>query len=202
MRKLYMQKEGSFLKVGYARVSTNDQELAGQIEMLKSAGAEKIYSEKFTGTKRDRPKLEELLQTLSPGDELIVTKLDRLSRSVQQGTTLISELQEKNIVVNILNMGRIDQSPNGSLMLNMFLAFAQFERDMIVQRTQEGKEYQRLHNPNYRDGRRMKKTPRQIEDILNYLETHTYKETARLFEIDKSTIVRYKQRYGKIVSKK
>lgn len=184
------------MKVGYARVSTNDQELAGQIEMLKSAGAEKIYSEKFTGTKRDRPKLEELLQTLSPGDELIVTKLDRLSRSVQQGTTLISELQEKNIVVNILNMGRIDQSPNGSLMLNMFLAFAQFERDMIVQRTQEGKEYQRLHNPNYRDGRRMKKTPRQIKEILDYLETHTYKETARLFEIDKSTIVRYKQRYG------
>lgn len=55
-------------------------------------------------------------------------------------------------MVNILNMGRIDQSPNGTLMLNMFLAFAQFERDMIVQRTQEGKEYQRQHNPNFRDG--------------------------------------------------
>lgn len=99
-------------------------------------------------------------------------------------------------------MGRIDQSPSGSLMLNMFLAFAQFERDMVVQRTQEGKEYQQLHNPNYRDGRRMKKTPRQIKEILDYLEIHTYKKTARLFEIDKSTIERYKQRYGEIVSKK
>ncbi|WP_237583913.1 recombinase family protein [Enterococcus diestrammenae] len=137
-----------------------------------------------------------MLQVLMPGDELIVTKLDHLSRPVQQGTTLISELQEKNIVVNILNMGRMDHSPNGSLMLNMFLAFAQFERDMIVQRTQEGKEYQRQHNPNFRDGRKIKKTPKQITEILMYLETHTYNETARLFEVDKSTIVRYKQRFG------
>lgn len=67
---------------------------------------------------------------------------------------------------------------------------------MIVQRTQEGKEYQRLHNLNYRDGRKPKKTPQQIKEILDYLETHTYKETVRLFEVDKSTIVRYKQRYG------
>lgn len=108
------------MKYGYARVSTNEQDLASQIELLKNAGAEKIYSEKYTGTKRDRPKLDELIRVLSGGDELIVTKLDRLSRSVQQGTTLISELQEKDIVVNILNMGRIDKSPNGSLMLNMF----------------------------------------------------------------------------------
>ncbi len=145
------------MKYGYARVSTNEQDLANQIELLKNAGAEKIYSEKYTGTKRDRPKLDELIQALSASDELIVTKLDRLSRSVQQGTTLISELQERDIVVNILNMGRIDKSPNGSLMLNMFLAFAQFERDMIVQRTQEGKEFQRQHNPNYQDGRKPKK---------------------------------------------
>lgn len=184
------------MKYGYARVSTNEQDLANQLEQLKNAGAEKIYSEKYTGTKRDRPKLDELLSILSEGDELIVAKLDRLSRSVQQGTELISELQEKDVVVNILNMGRIDRTPNGSLMLNMFLAFAQFERDMIVQRTQEGREYQRQHNPNYRDGRKPKKTKQQIKEILDYLRVHTYTETARLFELDKSTIVRYKQRYG------
>ena len=184
------------MKYGYARVSTNEQDLANQLEQLKNAGAEKIYSEKYTGTKRDRPKLDELLSILSEGDELIVAKLDRLSRSVHQGTELISELQEKDVVVNILNMGRIDRTPNGSLMLNMFLAFAQFERDMIVQRTQEGREYQRQHNPNYRDGRKPKKTTQQIKEILDYLRVHTYTETARLFELDKSTIVRYKQRYG------
>lgn len=184
------------MKYGYARVSTNEQDLANQLEQLKNAGAEKIYSEKYTGTTRDRPKLDELLSIISKGDELIVTKLDRLSRSVQQGTALISELQEKDIIVNILNMGKIDKSPNGSLMLNMFLAFAQFERDMIVQRTQEGREYQRQHNPNYRDGRKPKKTPQQIKEILEYLKKSTYTETARLFEVDKSTIVRYKQRYG------
>lgn len=184
------------MKYGYARVSTNEQDLANQLEQLKNAGAEKIYIEKYTGTTRDRPKLDELLSIISKGDELIVTKLDRLSRSVQQGTALISELQEKDIIVNILNMGKIDKSPNGSLMLNMFLAFAQFERDMIVQRTQEGREYQRQHNPNYRDGRKPKKTPQQIKEILEYLKKSTYTETARLFEVDKSTIVRYKQRYG------
>ncbi|MFG5466928.1 recombinase family protein [Enterococcus faecalis] len=184
------------MKYGYARVSTNEQDLAYQLEQLQNAGAEKIYSEKYTGTTHDRPKLDELLSILLKGDELIVTKLDRLSRSVQQGTALISELQKKDVVVNILNMGRIDKSPNGSLMLNMFLAFAQFERDMIVQRTQEGREYQRQHNPNYRDGRKPKKTPQQIQEILDYLSNHTYTETARLFELDKSTIVRYKQRYG------
>jgi Site-specific recombinases, DNA invertase Pin homologs len=184
------------MKYGYARVSTNEQELAYQLEQLKNAGAEKIYSEKYTGTTRDRPKLDELLSIISKEDELIVTKLDRLSRSVQQGTALISELQERGIIVNILNMGRIDNTPNGSLMLNMFLAFAQFERDMIVQRTQEGREYQRKNNPNYRDGRKPKKTPQQIKQILEYLKKSTYTETARLFEIDKSTIVRYKQRYG------
>ncbi len=151
VRNIYA-KGGVVLKFGYARVSTNEQELASQIEHLRNAGAEKIYSEKFTDTKRERPQLDELLKVLCPADELIVTKLDRLSRSVQQGTALISELQARGIVVNILNMGRIDQSPNGTLMLNMFLAFAQFERDMIVQRTQEGKEYQRQHNPNFRDG--------------------------------------------------
>ena len=193
-----MQKEVVFLKYGYARVSTNEQDLAGQIEILKNAGAEEIYSDKFTGTKKERPSFSNLMKELNPGDELIVTKLDRLSRSVQQGTTLIQELQEQNIVVNILNMGRIDSSPNGSLMLNMFLAFAQFERDMIVQRTQEGKEYQRRNNPNFRDGRKRKKSLKQIKEILEYLETHTYKETAKLFEIDKSTIVRYKNKYGSL----
>jgi len=84
-----MHKEGVFLKYGYARVSTNEQDLASQMALLKNAGAEKIYSEKYTGTKRDRPKLDQLIRVLSAGDELIVTKLDRLSRSVQQGTTLI-----------------------------------------------------------------------------------------------------------------
>lgn len=196
MQNIYA-KGGAALKIGYARVSRNEQDLASRVELLKNAGAEKIYSEKFTGTKRERPQLDELLKVLCPADELIVTKLDRLSRSVQQGTALISELQARGIVVNILNMGRIDQSPNGTLMLNMFLAFAQFERDMIVQRTQEGKEYQRQHNPNFRDGRKPQKNRRQISEILFYLETHTYKETAQLFEVDKSTIVRYKQRFGK-----
>lgn len=183
------------MKYGYARVSTSEQDLSFQIEELTKAGAEKIYSEKFTGTKDNRPIFNDLLALISENDELIVTKLDRFSRSVQQGTTLIQDLQGRGVTVNILNMGRIDSTPTGTLMLNMFLAFAQFERDMIVQRTQEGKEYQKRTNPNFRDGRRPKKNPKQIKEILEYLETHTYKQTSELFGIDKSTIVRYKQRY-------
>ena len=177
------------MKYGYARVSTNEQDLANQLEQLKNAGAEKIYSEKYTGTKRDRPKLDELLSILSEGDELIVAKLDRLSRSVQQGTELISELQEKDVVVNILNMGRIDRTPNGSLMLNMFLAFAQFERDMIVERTQEGKAIAK-QQPGYREGRPRKFGKDQIQHAMDLLKDHSYSQVEKMTGISKSTLIR------------
>ena len=130
---------------GYARVSTVGQANDGnglevQEHALRSAGAEMIYSDRFSGTKRSRPQFDILMSSLAAGDTLIVAKLDRMARSTQQGLDIITDLKSKGVIVNILNMGGIiDDSPVGQLMMTMLFAFAQFERDMIVQRTAEGK---------------------------------------------------------------
>ncbi|MGA3413869.1 recombinase family protein, partial [Lactiplantibacillus pentosus] len=127
------------MKYGYARVSTTDQKLANQIELLKLTGAEKIFQEKFTGTTTERPEFQKLLRVLKTGDTLIVTKLDRFARNTREALAIIQELFKENVKVNILNMGLIDNTPTGQLVFTIFSAFAQFERDMIVTRTQEGK---------------------------------------------------------------
>lgn len=148
---------------GYARVSTkgqatNGNSLTDQEEKLKAAGAEVIYSDAFTGTKKDRPELDKLLSNIKTGDTLVVTKLDRVARSIKYGAELIEELMDKGISINILNLGMLDNSPNGKLMRNIFLAFAEFERDMIVERTTEGRDIAR-QNPDFKDGRPRKDLP-------------------------------------------
>ena len=122
---------------GYARVSTKGQAKDGngldvQRAALKAAGAEEIYEEAFTGTKKDRPELNRLLDELQSGDTLVVTKLDRIARSASQGAELIQKLLAKNVTVRILNMGIIDGTPAGKLITTVMFAFAEFERDMIV----------------------------------------------------------------------
>lgn len=145
---------------GYARVSSKGQKLYGssleeQEEALRKNGAEIIFRDAFTGTKNRRPELDKLLARLEVGDTLIVTKLDRIARSTRGGIELLDELTGRGVVVHILNMGRLDDTPTGRLMRNILLAFAEFERDMIVERTSEGKEAARL-NPEWREGRKEK----------------------------------------------
>ena len=129
---------------GYARVSTRGQakdgnSLEAQENALRSAGATKIYADAFTGTRTKRPELDKLMSVLQSGDTLIVTKLDRIARSATQGIELIEMLLDKGIVVHVLNMGLMDNTPTGKLIRNIMLAFIEFERDMIVERTSEGK---------------------------------------------------------------
>lgn len=147
------------MRYGYGRVSSKGQQrdgnsLEAQEKALREAGAEIIYTEAFTGMKKERPKFKELLEKLQPGDTLIVTKLDRFARSMSQGTELVSELIEKGIKVHILNIGIMDNTPASKLIRGVFFAFAEFERDMIVERTTEGKEIAR-QNPEYREGRKL-----------------------------------------------
>lgn len=146
---------------GYARVSTKGQALYGngldvQEQEIRSAGAEKIYSEAYTGTKAHRPELEKLLEVLQPGDTVVVTKLDRVARNTKDGIEIIDKINDKGCKLHILNMGMFDNTPTGRLMKNVMLAFAEFERDMIVMRTTEGKEVAKANNPNYREGRKEK----------------------------------------------
>lgn len=143
---------------GYARVSSAGQGLYGnsldeQSKQLRDAGAEAVFYDVFTGTKLHRPELDNLLSAIQPGDTLIIAKLDRIARSVVSGIEIVSQLREKGVIINVLNLGVLDNTPTGKLMFHVMLAFAEFERDMIVQRTEEGKAIAR-QRPDYKEGRK------------------------------------------------
>jgi len=186
---------------GYCRVSSKGQardghSLDAQEKDLKAAGAEVLFTDIYTGTTTDRPELDRLLNELKAGDTLIVTKLDRIARSVQQGITLIDGLVEKGVKVNVLNMGTMDNTPTGKLIRNVMLCFAEFERDMIMQRTREGREAAR-QNPNYREGRNRKYTDKQMDHAMELLDgIYSYNEVVKLTGISKSTLIREKKRRG------
>lgn len=149
---------------GYARVSTKGQakdgnSLEAQEKILRENGATVIYHDAFTGTKVDRPELNKLVERLESGDILIVSKLDRLGRSLSKTSELITELLERGVTINILNLGVLSNNSVNTLMRNVLLAFAQFERDMIVERTTEGKAICRETKPEWRDGRKQVELP-------------------------------------------
>ena len=176
------------MKYGYARVSTSDQKLENQIDLLKSAGADKIFQEKYTGTTTQRPEFQKLLNELKVNDTLIVTKLDRFARNTTEALELIQKLFKQNIKVNILNMGVIDNTPTGQLIFTIFSAFAQFERDLIVTRTQECKMYAREHDPNFREGRPRTYSDEQIQLAYELRQQGmTYKMIARKTGISERT---------------
>ena len=125
--------------IGYARVSTAEQNLALQLEQLKAVGCEQIFSDKASGSKHERPGLTECLNTLQQGDTLIVWRLDRLGRSIVHLITVITELKDRGIHFKSLHDGAIDTSTaSGELVFNIFSALAQFERALIRERTQAG----------------------------------------------------------------
>lgn len=190
---------------GYDRVSTKGQAKDGnslevQEKLLKENGAVKIFSDTYTGTKITRPKFDEMLEKIQPGDTIVVTKLDRLCRSASQGIKLVDELLDKGIKVHILNMGMLDSTPTGKLIRNVMLCFAEFERDMIVQRTTEGKEIARLC-PGYREGRKPTYSRHQIKHALELLENHSYSQVVEMTGISKSTLIRAKRSYQEAVTK-
>jgi DNA invertase Pin-like site-specific DNA recombinase len=177
------------LKYGYARVSTTGQDLYSQIEILKSEGCESIYQEKITGTTKERKEFNKLLDKLSAGDTLVVTKLDRFARSVKDGTEIIKALFERGVKVHVLNVGLVENTATGRLIFNIMMSFAEFERDMIVERTQEGKMIAR-QDPNFREGRPKKFSRKQIAHALELKKTHTYKQVEDLTGISKPTLYR------------
>lgn len=179
---------------GYARVSTVKQMKSGnsiedQVKQLTEAGAQEIVTDSYTGTKMERPNFTALLARLQPGDKLIVTKLDRFARTAVEGGAIVKQLHENDITIHILNMGIADNTPMGKLMVTMLLAFAEFERDMIVERTQRGKEIARLNNKRV-DGRPKKYKPEQMTHALALLEEHSYTEVEKMTGISKSTLIR------------
>jgi DNA invertase Pin-like site-specific DNA recombinase len=188
-----INKENIHMKYGYARVSTVSQELEVQFQALEKEGCNKIYSEKFTGTKSDRPQFKELLALLSEGDTLVVTKLDRLARNTVEGIEIVKDLFSKGIRVHVLNVGLLEDTTMGRFFLTTLLAVAEMERNLIIERTQEGKAIAKQRE-DYREGRPNKFSKKQLGHALKLLETHSYKQVEEITGISKSTLIRAKKK--------
>lgn len=186
------------MKYGYIRVSSKSQKgnysMQEQRELVLAEGADEAIEEIFIGGKvYERPQFEKLLMRLKSGDTLIVCKLDRFARTVVEGAKLAQELYDRGINLNILNMGVIEHTPVGTLLLNVMLSFAQFEKEMINSRCQSGRDYARAHNPSYKEGRPRKFSREQLKLALELLnQGKTYKQVESMTGISKSTIIRAK----------
>src|SRR5271170_1693516 len=176
--------------IGYARVSTSEQETATQAAALKAAGCERIYREKASGGRWDRPELHRLLAQLRKGDVLVVWKLDRLSRSLRDVLTIMERLAEAKAGFRSLTEAIDTTSAAGRMMMQMVGAFAEFERAMLRERTKAGLEAAR------RDGRiggrRPKLTSQQQAEIIRTVSrgSKTAADAARLFSVHPATIAR------------
>lgn len=188
------------MRYGYGRVSSKGQELNGnsledQKNKLIEAGCdeENIVLETYTGTTMARPKFTGLLEKLDKGDVLIVTKLDRFARTASDGVKVIKELLKRGVKVHVLNMGLVEDTPTGRLILTILMAFAEFERDNIVERLAEGREVAKENNPDYKEGRKST-IPDDFADYLRKTETHemSVADACRVLGIHRTQWYRWK----------
>lgn len=184
-------------KIGYGRVSTSGQATNGnsledQRTKLEDAGCTEIVLEAYTGTKVDRPKFNRILEQLEEGDTLVVTKLDRFARTASEGSALVKSLLDRGVNVHILNMGLIENTPTGRLILNVLLSFAEFERDMIVERTRDGKAVKRATDPNYKEGRKALEVPSEFQKYVQRVDAGEITVSAACKELGVSRSTWYK----------
>lgn len=178
---------------GYARVSSVGQSLESQIEALKKEGVPvaNIESEHITGTKLDRPKFNKLIKKLKEGDTLYVTKLDRFARNTEHGLRVINELVKRGVRIHVLNLGLLENTPVGRLMINVIMSIAEFERDLIWERTQTGKAIAKAKDPNWREGRKPKYDIEHMRHALALIDDGGgVTEVSRLTGISRDAIYR------------
>ncbi|MFQ9249295.1 MAG: recombinase family protein [Clostridium paraputrificum] len=183
---------------GYARVSSRIQvegnSLEAQEKLLRENGATEIYLEQYTGKDIKRPVFDKLIRLLEKGDTLMVTKIDRLARSLTQGSELVKKLIDEGINVHILNIGKMDNTSGSKLIRNIFFAFAEFERDMIIERTQEGKAIAKTKE-GFKEGRPRQYSDKVLDHAISLLSINggkmSYNEVTELTGISKSTLIRY-----------
>ncbi|MGF2146323.1 recombinase family protein [Vagococcus fluvialis] len=183
---------------GYTRVSTSNQDYQTQIQKLEIAGAKKIFSEKYTGTKKEgRNELINLQATVEKGDQVLVTKIDRLARSIVDLNSIVSFFNDKGVTVtfldNSLTFEPDKKDSMQTLMMNMLGSFAQFERDLIVTRTQEGKQWHKANNKNYREGRPKRVLNDRYKHAIELMKVLSMKEVVKKTDISLSTLKRIKK---------
>jgi DNA invertase Pin-like site-specific DNA recombinase len=187
------------MKIGYARVSTKDQSFDVQIDALKKAGCKKIYKDVASGARSERPALNEMIENLRSGDVLVIWKLDRLGRSLNHLIGLVNELMERGIGLKSVRDPIDTTTPQGRLSFNLFASLAEFERDLIRERTQAGLSAARARG---RSGGRPKGLPKKAEATACAAET-LYRERelsvqqiADKLGISKSTLYSYLRHRG------
>ena len=177
------------MKIGYARVSTQDQSLDLQIDALRKEGCEKIYAEKISGMSDQRPKLLELIDYARKDDIVVVYKLDRLGRSTKSLIKLTEELDEKGIELLSIRDSIDTTNAVGKAMFRMLAVLSEMERDLISERTRAGLESARARG---RRGGRPKKDSRDIEKAIRLYKTEQYtvKEIAEMTSVSRATLYR------------
>jgi DNA invertase Pin-like site-specific DNA recombinase len=175
---------------GYARVSTRDQDLAAQDAELMAAGCAKVFKEKVSGAKTDRPELAKVIRRLEPGDVLVVTRLDRLARSTRDLLNVLDEIGKRGAGFRSLKDTWADTTtPHGRLMLTVLGGLAEFERELIRARTGEGRARAKARGVKF--GRPRKLTPHQRQEAIQRLQAgETMADVARTYAVDASTISR------------
>lgn len=177
------------MKIGYARVSTIDQSLDMQLDALKQAGCERIFTEKESGAKDDRKELQHALDVLRSGDVLYVYKLDRLARSTVKLITTLDEIQKKGVEFVSLQDNIDTNTAAGKALFGMLAVFAEFERNVIVERTKAGLQAARARG---RKGGRPKTDQKKLEKAIKLYESQTYSlaEIQQLTGVSKPTLYR------------
>ena len=174
---------------GYARVSTADQNLDRQKDALQKFGVDRLYCEKMSGTKKNRPELDRMLAEIQDGDTIVIESLSRLGRSVKNLSELMETLNKRNIRLVSLKETIDTRSPTGKLLFTILSSLAQFERDVLVERTQEGLNAARARG---RVGGRPKANPSALGKAMALYRTKQYsvKEITELTGVSKSTLYR------------
>ena len=180
------------LKIGYARVSTEQQNLNRQIDALMGYGVseDNIYTEKMTGTKAHRPVLDEVRKILRAGDTLAIESLSRLGRSTKDLLNLLDEFENKGVQVVSLKENIDTKTPTGKLLITVLSAISQFERDLTVQRTNEGLKAARARG---RKGGRPAVNNKALDKAIKLYEaqTHSIKEIVEITGVSQATLYRY-----------
>lgn len=185
-------------KIGYCRVSSAGQKdnnsLPEQITAIQERYPDAIIQQEvYSGATMGRPVFDSVIDMIQEGDTLVCTKLDRFCRTTKEGLEYIDMLLERGASIHILNMGLIENSPLGRLIVTQLLAFAEFERAIIQERTKAGRERARMKD-DYKDGRKPKFTRAQIAHALQLLEDNSYKQVEGMTGISVSTLTRAKRK--------
>lgn len=176
--------------IGYARVSTDDQSLDSQMDALSAAGAERVFADKMSGSRRARPELDRMLEQLRDGDVVTVTKYDRLARSLKDLLEIVEAIRERGAGFRSLAEDIDTTTPAGRLVFHVFASIAQFERERISERTREGLESARKRGRI--GGRPPALTSAQKAEVrrMRDEERRAAPEIARLFKVSERTIRR------------